>query len=408
MSSLQQTIPFQANKEEENQRTNSFHVSNPTTTTNLSLPTETFLKAAISLKEQVHSHKGVEREWWRVYRPTVYTGLLGTVFTCLRSYEAYGNEEDLLLCAEIVDTCAVVAHTFKRHVTFLCGRGGVYALGAVVANYRHDDQRRELFLNLFLEVAQERALPIGLEEGGFGMSYELLYGRAGFLWAALFINKYLGQDTLPKNLLMPVVEAVLAGGRAGASNHTSCPLMFRWHGTRYWGAAHGLAGILHVQDSVAADLSDSQDPAIYNLQCFSREALGAQRQQGILSVVLREPPIHAESVFPNDREFHDAAIEAGETVWNKGLVKKMGLSDGVSGNAYALLSFYRLTGKSVYLQRANVFASFLFHNARDLVFAGHVRGSDRAYSLFEELSGTACLLFDVFSPERSRFPGFEL
>lgn len=25
-----------------------------------------------------------------------------------------------------------------------------------------------------------------------------------------------------------------------------CPLMFEWHGKRYWGAAHGLAGILNV------------------------------------------------------------------------------------------------------------------------------------------------------------------
>ena len=41
---------------------------------------------------------------------------------------------------------------YDRHVTFLCGRGGVYALGAVVANYRGDHQRRDLFLSLFLEV----------------------------------------------------------------------------------------------------------------------------------------------------------------------------------------------------------------------------------------------------------------
>lgn len=100
---------------------------------------------------------------------------------------------------------------------------------------------------LFLsQLAQEKALPVGPEDGGFGMSYDLLYGRAGFLWAALFINKYLGVETVPSSLLMPIVEAVLAGGRAGASDWTASPLMYRWHGTRYWGAAHGLAGILHV------------------------------------------------------------------------------------------------------------------------------------------------------------------
>lgn len=45
---------------------------------------------------------------------------------------------------------------------------------------------------------------------------------------------------------MPIVEAVLAGGRAGASDIAACPLMYRWHGTRFLGAANGLAGILQV------------------------------------------------------------------------------------------------------------------------------------------------------------------
>lgn len=97
-----------------------------------------------------------------------------------------------------------------------------------------------------MQVGKERALPVGPEEGGFGMSYDLLYGRAGFLWAALFIKKYLGEDVVPKDILMSIIDAVLAGGRAGASDIKDCPLMYRWHGTRYLGAANGLAGILHV------------------------------------------------------------------------------------------------------------------------------------------------------------------
>ncbi|CAN0858426.1 LanC-like protein GCL1 [Linum grandiflorum] len=99
---------------------------------------------------------------------------------------------------------------------------------------------------MYIYMAEEPALPIGPEEGGFGMSYELMYGRAGFLWTALFINKHLGQGTIQFDLLAPVVDTVLAGGRAGARDNPACPLMYRWHGTRYWGAASGLAGILHV------------------------------------------------------------------------------------------------------------------------------------------------------------------
>ena len=110
-----------------------------------------------------------------------------------------------------------------------------------------------------VQVAQERALPVGPEEGGFGMSYDLLYGRAGFLWASLFLNNHLGEETVPSNLLMPVVDAVLAGGRAGASDNTACPLMYRWHGTRYWGAANGLAGILQVLLHFPLSNEDAED-----------------------------------------------------------------------------------------------------------------------------------------------------
>lgn len=68
---------------------------------------------------------------------------------------------------------------------------------------------------------------------------------------------------------------------------------------------------------------------------------------------------------PGDRDFRYAAIEAGEVVWKSGLVKKVGLADGVSGNSYAFLSLYRLTGETVYEERAKAFAGFLYHNAKE-------------------------------------------
>ncbi len=46
--------------------------------------------------------------------PTVYSGLLGTAFTCLRSYEVTGNQQDLLLCSEIVDACVAAAPASSR------------------------------------------------------------------------------------------------------------------------------------------------------------------------------------------------------------------------------------------------------------------------------------------------------
>lgn len=39
-------------------------------------------------------------------------------------------------------------------------------------------------------------------------------------------------------------EIIKAGRRL--ANRGRCPLMYEWHGKKYWGAAHGLAGIMHV------------------------------------------------------------------------------------------------------------------------------------------------------------------
>ncbi|XP_061336598.1 lanC-like protein GCL1 [Gastrolobium bilobum] len=388
------------------------------TAANLSLPRETFLKAAISLKDKV-----VEETWKlkEVVDPTVYTGLLGTAFTCLRSYQVTGSQKDLLLCTEIVDTCATFARASLRHVTFLCGRGGVYALGAVVANYMGDLQKRDLFLGLFIEVAKERALPVGPEEGGFGMSYDLLYGRAGFLWGALFVNKYIGEGAVPSDILMPIIDAVLAGGRAGASDIKDCPLMYRWHGTRYLGAANGLAGILHVLLHFPLPREDAEDvkgtlkylmskrfPHSGNYPSSEGNPRDKLVQWGHGATGMAITLSKAAQVFPSDRELRDAAIEAGEVVWKNGLVKKVGLADGVSGNAYAFLSLYRLTKESIYEERARSFSCFLCDNARALVVEEQALSGGNGYSLFHGLAGTACLWFDLLAPDNSRFPGYEL
>lgn len=254
------------------------------------------------------------------------------------------------------------------------------------------------------------------------MSYDLLFGRAGFLWAALFINKYLGEETVSMDLLMPIVVAVLAGGRAGASNNTACPLMYRWHGTRYWGAAHGLAGILQVLLHFPLSKEDAEDvkgtlrymmsnrfPHSGNYPSSEgnpRDKL-VQWSHGATNMAITLSK--ASQVFTSEREFRDAATEAGEVVWKSGLVKKVGLADGVAGNAYAFLSLYRLTGESIYEERAKAFSSFLYHNATKLVNAqsGWHR-AELVYSLFQGLAGIACLWFDLFSPVNSRFPGYEL
>lgn len=43
----------------------------------------------------------------------------------------------------------------------------------------------------------------------------------------------------------PIVKDVIKEGRR-LSQQRGLPLMYAWHGKKYWGAAHGLAGIMHV------------------------------------------------------------------------------------------------------------------------------------------------------------------
>lgn len=58
----------------------------------------------------------------------------------------------------------------------------------------------KLTLVALLQASKNKTLAVGAEEGGMGMPYELLYGRAGFLWAALFVNKYVGEETIPSSI----------------------------------------------------------------------------------------------------------------------------------------------------------------------------------------------------------------
>ena len=44
-------------------------------------------------------------------------------------------------------------------------------------------------------------------------------------------------------LQRPILDVIIASGREKGSE--SCTLLYYWHGKAYWGAAHGLSGIIH-------------------------------------------------------------------------------------------------------------------------------------------------------------------
>lgn len=109
-----------------------------------------------------------------------------------------------------------------------------------------------------------------------------------------------------------------------------------------------------------------------------------------------------------DQEFLAAAINAAELVWNRGLLKRVGICHGISGNAYVFLSLFQLTGNLEFLYRAKAFACFLLDKGHKLMSQGEMHGGDCHYSLFEGIGGMAYLFLDMVEPSEAKFPAYEL
>ncbi|KAK7833431.1 lanc-like protein gcl2 [Quercus suber] len=147
---------------------------------------------------------------------TLYYGTLGTVFSSLEL--TYSLVTTMILLSPLrllrlvtplllIQACSPELGCFMD-VTFLCGRASACALGAMLA--KHAVQFREI------------KLPKNLPD-------ELLYGRVGYLWACLFINKHRGTGTIPSTYTCSIVNEIIKNGRELAKSGR-CPLMFmmRW------------------------------------------------------------------------------------------------------------------------------------------------------------------------------------
>ncbi|KAL0001156.1 hypothetical protein SO802_014937 [Lithocarpus litseifolius] len=364
-------------------------------------------KSALDLKQMVVRETwGLSSSGKRVNDFTLYTGALGTAFLLFKSYQLTKDTNDLKLCSQIVKACDSASSDSGR-VTFICGRAGVCALGAVTAKHAGDERLLEHYLRQFKEIKLPSDLP-----------NELLFGRVGFLWACSFLNKHVDKDTISAARTRPVVDDIIKAGRR-MSSKGKCPLMYEWHGKKYWGAAHGLAGIMHVlmdMELKPDEMGDVKGTLHYMIKNRypsgnypSSEGSESDRLvhwcHGAPGVALTL--VKSAEVF-GDKEFLQAAVDAGEVVWNRGLLKRVGICHGISGNTYVFLSLYRLTSNVEYLYRAKAFACFLLDRAQKLISEGKMHGGDRPYSLFEGIGGMAYLFLDMTEPSDARFPAYEL
>lgn len=70
---------------------------------------------------------------------------------------------------------------------------------------------------------------------------ELLFGRAGYLYSLLFVNKHL-HECVDTTFIKKVVNVLIEEGRRAKLDY----LYYEWHQKCYLGAAHGIAGIMYI------------------------------------------------------------------------------------------------------------------------------------------------------------------
>ncbi|KAK1421333.1 hypothetical protein QVD17_23584 [Tagetes erecta] len=368
----------------------------------LSLPyptlSENLKRAALDLKETIVMETwGLTKQ--KVEDTSLYTGTLGTALLLLKSYHVTNNKNDLHLCSEIIKACDS-APSNPRVVSFLLGRVGVCALGAVVANLQGDQHMVDYYLTQFKKI----------DVSSKDFQSEMIGGKAGYLFACLFLNKNLGHETIPSAHTRAIVEEIIENGRKLGSKER-CPLMFESNGERYWGVAHGLAGIMHVlmhfelKPDERADVKNTLKYMINNRFPSGNYPRDEDMKSDELVYWCHGAPGVALTLV---KAAEQAAIDASQVVWRRGLLKKVGICHGISGNAYVFLSIYRMTGRVEYLHKAKAFACFLLDRGHKLISEGQMHGGDTPYSMFEGVGGMAYLFLDMTDPVNARFPAYEL
>ena len=306
------------------------------------------------------------------------------------------------------------------------GASGIHSLGAAVSGALQDSQSENVYMRKLNELSHV------LDNDPASLPDELLYGRAGILWALLFAFQTTCRRTEDINMAFVdrLVAEIISRGRHMVKTcgpfQESFPLMWSWHGSYYLGLAHGVAGILmtlmlvaHFEPLKAAIRPEDHQYIRETLDCLlkirypsgnypssleSEEDRLVQFCHGAPGFVLLF--CQAYKVY-DDRRYLQAAKDAAEVVWARGLLKKgTSLCHGSCGNAYAFLALYRLTADLRYLYYAVRFGEWSLRENR--APAEEFRQADHPDSLMEGAAGEMIFFLDILQPLQSAFPGVEI
>ncbi|XP_028132678.1 glutathione S-transferase LANCL1 isoform X1 [Diabrotica virgifera virgifera] len=339
---------------------------------------------------------------------TVYTGTSGVALLKLLQ-----DPDDFQNLKEVLKLLSLHKLKGRRH-TFLCGDAGPLAIGIVVhSKLGNHDEVSQLISKLTL--LNKDVLDIHSD-----VANEYMYGRIGYLYAILYVNKNISPPPFDDNYISQIIETILVIGRnISKAGRFKCPIMYDWHDSYYMGAAHGLAGILYLLLQARAYLTEDElnnvvKPTIDYLltQRFPSgnfpSSIGRDSDKYVQWCHGSPGFVHllttAYKIF-QDTRYLQAALECGEIIWQRGLLRKgYSLCHGVSGNAYSFLELYQTTKEEKHLYRALKFAEWCIAYKKE-----HEEHSpDRPKSLFEGIAGPMYFLLDIQNPMAAKFPGYTL
>ncbi|KAG6865813.1 hypothetical protein C0991_011618 [Blastosporella zonata] len=293
---------------------------------------------------------------------------------------------------------------------------------------------------------------------------EVLYGRAGLLYALLLIRSELLkvpdralidqerlvifnslQNLVSDEALQSVVDSMIAIGRMGASQYNAWlatepqdeprpQLLWSWHGKRYLGAAHGvveryasdlvktLEWLVYVQDSTGNWPSKAPDDAYMDTRRGNELVQWCHGASGILVLLAKTSQQRAGIVLDQQlRERVDTAITKGaRLIYRHGLLNKgIGICHGVAGSVYALLAASQtlddrggpLNNESAKYLRKALHLALLAVEHENFEQNGKMRIPDRPWSLYEGAAGMCCVWVDVLrslaGQQIGGIPGFD-
>eukprot|EP01064_Diplonema_japonicum_P033488 TRINITY_DN660_c0_g3_i1.p1 TRINITY_DN660_c0_g3~~TRINITY_DN660_c0_g3_i1.p1 ORF type:complete len:407 (+),score=61.99 TRINITY_DN660_c0_g3_i1:524-1744(+) len=348
----------------------------------------------------------------------VYVGTMGFALAIDKVLDSGVELPDALreeVCKVREGILRTKADEVRRDATFLEGKSGILAVQCT--HHANNESHTDALLSLARAVLM---LPAS--------ECELLYGRSGYLYSLLKVK-----DVIPakyesryNDVLCRVIRQIFQQGvdcstalqRSGVTPLQT--LMYMWHDKVYYGAAHGVAGILHTLLLCPLDLLMSINPAIVpSIEATLKEltllelptgnypsSLGkggrlAQFCHGAPGFILLY--CKAYEVF-GDSLYLAKAEKTGSFLKNNIKTKGVGLCHGVSGSVYALLALYRVTGNIAWLGVTIHISMYMVHE-----YTRFYRVSDRPLSLYEGVAGMVAVLADLLTnPRRATMPGFDV